>query len=145
MTVEAGIRGTARRRWSSLQIVTTEMRKCVRRCVAVPPVARKLSKCSGLTRNLEISGELRVAARLRIVSSSPFSASSRRDDSQSTRKRETKFRVPDAFVHDHLTLPTVPYSTTPRNGNWCNGNHLGICLSSPQKNGNSLAWVLWWP
>ena len=28
------------------------------------------------------------------------------------------------------------YSTTPRNGNPVNGNHLEICLSSPQKNGN---------
>ena len=43
---------------------------------------------------------------------------------------------------DHLSplkpdLHTSPrYSTTPRNGNPANGNHLGICLSSPQKNGN---------
>ena len=28
------------------------------------------------------------------------------------------------------------YSTSPRNGNRTNGNHLDICLSSPQKNGN---------
>jgi hypothetical protein len=28
------------------------------------------------------------------------------------------------------------YSTTPRNGNRVNGNHLGICLSSSRKNGN---------
>ena len=28
------------------------------------------------------------------------------------------------------------YSTIPRNGNPANGNHLEICLSSPQKNGN---------
>ena len=28
------------------------------------------------------------------------------------------------------------YSTSPRNGNPANGNHLEICLSSPQKNGN---------
>ena len=28
------------------------------------------------------------------------------------------------------------YSTTPRNGNRVNGNHLDIFLSSPQKNGN---------
>ena len=34
------------------------------------------------------------------------------------------------------------YSTTPRNGNRANGNHLEICLSSSQKNGNSLTWVL---
>jgi len=32
--------------------------------------------------------------------------------------------------------PSHKYSTTPRNGNPVNGNHLGICLSSPQKNGN---------
>ena len=36
----------------------------------------------------------------------------------------------------------APYSTTPRNGNRVNGNHLGICLSSSRKNGNSLTWVL---
>jgi len=29
-----------------------------------------------------------------------------------------------------------PYSTTPRNGNRVNGNHLDQSLSSPQKNGN---------
>ena len=34
------------------------------------------------------------------------------------------------------------YSTTPRNGNPVNGNHLDICLSFSQKNGNSLTWVL---
>ena len=28
------------------------------------------------------------------------------------------------------------YSAIPRNRNPANGNHLGICLSSPQKNGN---------
>ena len=28
------------------------------------------------------------------------------------------------------------YSTSPRNGNPANGNHLEICLSFPQKNGN---------
>ena len=33
-------------------------------------------------------------------------------------------------------------STTPRNSNPVNRNHLGICLSSSQKNRNSLAWVL---
>ena len=34
------------------------------------------------------------------------------------------------------------YSTTPRNGNRVNGNHLEICLLSSRKNGNSLTWVL---
>ena len=33
------------------------------------------------------------------------------------------------------------YSTSPRNGNPANGNHLEICLSFPQKNGNYLAIV----
>ena len=32
------------------------------------------------------------------------------------------------------------YSTTPRNGNPVNGNHLDICLLSSQKNRNSLTW-----
>ena len=36
----------------------------------------------------------------------------------------------------------VAYSTSPRNGNRANVNHLGICLLSSQKNGNSLTWVL---
>jgi len=36
----------------------------------------------------------------------------------------------------------LQYSTTPRNGNRVNRNHLEICLSSSQKNGNSLTWVL---
>ena len=34
------------------------------------------------------------------------------------------------------------YSTTPRNGNRVNGNHLDQSLSFSQKNGNSLTWVL---
>ena len=34
------------------------------------------------------------------------------------------------------------YSTTRRNGNPVNGNHLDQSLSSSQKNGNSLTWVL---
>ena len=34
------------------------------------------------------------------------------------------------------------YSTTPRNGNPVNGNHLDQSLSFSQKNGNSLIWVL---
>ena len=34
------------------------------------------------------------------------------------------------------------YSTTRRNGNRANGNHLVICLLSSQKNRNSLTWVL---
>jgi hypothetical protein len=33
-------------------------------------------------------------------------------------------------------LLNLHYSTKPRNGNPVNGNHLEICLSSPQKNGN---------
>ncbi len=33
--------------------------------------------------------------------------------------------------------PLVAYSTTRRNGNRANGNHLEICLSFSQKNGNS--------
>ena len=43
-----------------------------------------------------------------------------------------------------VQLALVPniYSTSSRNGNPANGNHLEICLSSPQKNGNSLTWVL---
>ena len=36
----------------------------------------------------------------------------------------------------------VLYSTSPRNGNPVNGNHLDQSLVSSQKNGNSLAWVL---
>ena len=35
-----------------------------------------------------------------------------------------------------LFFPSTLYSTIPRNGNPVNGNHLEICLSSPQKNGN---------
>ena len=38
-------------------------------------------------------------------------------------------------------IDLLRYSTTPRNGNRANGNHLGICLSFSEKNGNSLAWV----
>ena len=38
--------------------------------------------------------------------------------------------------------PNSSYSTTPRNRNRANKNHLEICLSSSQKNRNSLAWVL---
>ena len=34
------------------------------------------------------------------------------------------------------------YSTSPRNGNRANGNHLEICLLSSRKNRNSLTWVL---
>ena len=34
------------------------------------------------------------------------------------------------------------YSTTPRNGNPVNGNHLDQSLLSSRKNGNSLTWVL---
>ena len=34
------------------------------------------------------------------------------------------------------------YSTTPRNGNRVNGNHLDQSLLSSQKNRNSLTWVL---
>ena len=34
------------------------------------------------------------------------------------------------------------YSTSPRNGNPANGNHLDQSLSFSQKNGNSLTWVL---
>ena len=36
----------------------------------------------------------------------------------------------------------LSYSTSPRNGNRVNGNHLGICFLSSRKNGNSLTWVL---
>ena len=39
-------------------------------------------------------------------------------------------------------VKTIDYSTSPRNGNRVNGNHLDICLSFSQKNGNSLTWVL---
>jgi hypothetical protein len=43
-------------------------------------------------------------------------------------------------------FPCVPlylyYSTSPRNGNPVNGNHLDESLSFSQKNGNSLTWVL---
>ena len=42
----------------------------------------------------------------------------------------------------HLFRRAQRYSTTPRNGNPANGNHLEICLSFSQKNGNSLTWVL---
>ena len=60
------------------------------------------------------------------------------------------FRLPDDGRHhrglsEHRTLPTlkvVVYSTSPRNGNQRNRNHLDICLSSPVENRNSLAWVL---
>ena len=34
------------------------------------------------------------------------------------------------------------YSSSPRNRNRVNRNHLDICLSVPQKNRNSLTWVL---
>ena len=34
------------------------------------------------------------------------------------------------------------YSTIPGNGNRVDGSHLGICLSSSQKNRNSRTWVL---
>ena len=37
---------------------------------------------------------------------------------------------------------TACYSTSPRNRNRVNRNHLGIFLSSSQKNRNSLAWVV---
>jgi hypothetical protein len=46
------------------------------------------------------------------------------------------------YVALFFFLVVVYYSTTPRNGNRVNGNHLDICLSSSQKNGNSLTWVL---
>ena len=36
---------------------------------------------------------------------------------------------------------SIPYSTTPRNGNRANGNHLDQSLRSSQKNRNSLTWV----
>jgi hypothetical protein len=36
----------------------------------------------------------------------------------------------------------ILYSTSPRNGNPANGNHLEICLLSSRKNRNSLTWVL---
>ena len=45
-----------------------------------------------------------------------------------------KFHVPLMIVH--------PYSTSSRNGNRANGNHLDICLLSSQKNRNSRTWVL---
>jgi hypothetical protein len=43
------------------------------------------------------------------------------------------------------TEPSSPprwYSTSPRTRNRVNRNHLEICLSSSQKNRNSLAWIL---
>ena len=43
---------------------------------------------------------------------------------------------------DPPNLGNTQYSTTPRNGNRVNGNHLVICLMSFQKNRNSLTWVL---
>ena len=39
---------------------------------------------------------------------------------------------PHTYIHTYITT----YSTSPRNGNRANGNHLDICLSFPQKNGN---------
>ena len=36
----------------------------------------------------------------------------------------------------------IDYSTSPRNRDPANRNHLDICLSSSQKNRNSLGWVL---
>ena len=49
----------------------------------------------------------------------------------------------EAFT-PNLDRPVIAaaYSTSPRNGNPVNGNHLDICLSFSQKNGNSLTWVL---
>ena len=43
---------------------------------------------------------------------------------------------------DTADYQLLDYSTSPRNGNRPNGNHLDICLSFSQKNGNSLTWVL---
>ena len=40
------------------------------------------------------------------------------------------------FTNHNGTGGASVYSTSPRNGNPVNGNHLEICLSSPQKNGN---------
>ena len=53
----------------------------------------------------------------------------------------------DALLPHHACAPflqfcrklctvNLSYSTSARNGNPANGNHLEICLSSPQKNGN---------
>jgi hypothetical protein len=44
-------------------------------------------------------------------------------------------------VSSHATF-NEEYSTSQRNGNPTNGNHLVICLLSSQKNRNSLTWVL---
>jgi len=45
------------------------------------------------------------------------------------------------FMQDTDTWKYI-YSTTPRNGNRANGNHLDQSLRSSQKNRNSLTWVL---
>jgi hypothetical protein len=58
-------------------------------------------------------------------STSPLLASRPRRDGQ----RKTGRREEMGPTHR-------PYSTTPRNGNPVNGNHLDQSLSSPQKNGN---------
>jgi len=49
---------------------------------------------------------------------------------------------PPAVCMCVLLCFTVQYCTSPRNGNQANGNHFEICLSSSQKNRNSLTWVL---
>ena len=43
---------------------------------------------------------------------------------------------------DASSVLNFKYSTSPRLRNRVNRNHLGICLSSPEKNGNRLTWVL---
>ena len=45
------------------------------------------------------------------------------------------------LLYAQIPIP-ISYSTSPRNGNPVNGNHLEICLLSSQKNRNSLTWVL---
>ena len=42
----------------------------------------------------------------------------------------------------HTLSTQCLYSTSPRNGNPVDGNHLDQSLSSSQKNGSSLTWVL---
>ena len=41
-----------------------------------------------------------------------------------------------------ILISEVTHSTSWRNGNPANGNHLEICLLSSRKNRNSLTWVL---
>ena len=63
----------------------------------------------------------------------------------STYRHYIKHDPTSVHVRAHVLIckaANMHYSTTPRNGNPVNGNHLDICLSFSQKNGNSLTWVL---